>query len=359
MNVFGGQGVGKGLGAPPPQVEPAGESIVPVEDPALARRRARMRVLNSSPTWMLGVLIAIFIVFSILSPSAFPTSANVHNIVLDAATLMVMAVAMTYVMVAGGFDLSIGSVLVFANVCAAKVMLSMGTDNALTVIVGFAVAMVAGLGWGVFNGVCITKLRVPPLITTLGTLGAALGIANLLTAGQDVRSVPLTLINLGGDTFLGFSYIVWVAVVATLVGGVYLQMTRFGRHTYVIGSNAEAARRAGIGVDRHVIKLYALSGLCAGLAGMLSLAQFGTTTISGHSQDVIAVITGVVLGGTSLYGGVGWVWGTVIGIFIPATLNNGFIIINVQPFWQEVATGFILIGAVYIDQLKRRSRERS
>jgi len=227
------------------------------------------------------------------------------------------------------------------------------------VIVGLGIAMIAGTAWGIFNGFCITKLRVPPLITTLGTLGAALGIADLMTAGNDVRSVPLTLINLGSDTFLGFSYIVWVAVVVTIIGAVYLQVTRFGRHTYVIGSNAEAARRAGIDVDRHLIKLYALSGLAAGIAGMLSLAQFATTTISGHSTDVISVITGVVLGGTSLYGGIGWVAGTVVGIFIPATLNNGFIIINVQPFWQQVATGFILIGAVYIDQLKRRSRERT
>ena len=171
--------------------------------------------------------------------------------------------------------------------------------------------------------------------------------------------MPLTLINLGSDEFLGLSYIVWVAAVVTVIGAVILQVTRFGRHTYIIGSNTEAARRAGINVDRHVLKLYALSGLAAGLAGMLSLAQFATTTIAGHSTDVIAVITGVVLGGTSLYGGIGWVTGTVIGIFIPATLNNGFIILNVQPFWQEVATGFILIGAVYIDQLKRRSRERS
>jgi ribose transport system permease protein len=303
--------------------------------------------------------VGIVVVFSIISPHAFTTSANARNIILDASTLMVMAVAMTFVMVAAGFDLSIGSVLVFANVCAAKVMLSMGTDNALTIIVGLAVAMAAGTVWGVFNGVCFTKLRVPPLITTLGSLGAALGVAELLTQGNDVRDVPLTLINLGSDEFLGLSYIVWVAAVVVVIGAVFLQVTRFGRHTYIIGSNAEAARRAGINVDRHLIKLYALSGLCAGLAGMLSLAQFGTTTISGHTNDVIAVITGVVLGGTSLYGGIGWVTGTVVGIFIPATLNNGFIIVNVQPFWQQVATGFILIGAVYLDQLKRRSRERA
>jgi ribose transport system permease protein len=211
----------------------------------------------------------------------------------------------------------------------------------------------------VFNGLCITRLRVPALITTLGSLGAALGIARLITQGNDVRGVPLTLIKVSAGGFLGLSWIVWVAAVVTVIGGLVLHFTRFGRWTYIIGSNAEAARRAGIDVDRHLLKLYALSGLLAGLAGMLSLTRFATTTIAGHATDALQVITGVVLGGTSLFGGIGTVVGTVIGMFIPAVLQNGFIVTNVEPFWQEVAIGFILIAAVYLDQLKRRSRERA
>jgi ribose transport system permease protein len=305
-----------------------------------------------------GVLLALIIVFAVMRPNAFPSTANAQNVITDTSTLLVMAVAMTYVMVAGGFDLSIGSVLVFANVSSAEVMSAMGTNNAFTVLVGLVVALTTGMAWGVFNGLCITKLRVPPLITTLGSLGAALGAADLITNGNDVRDVPQTLVNIGTSSFLGFSPIVWTAVGVSLVGALVLWLTRFGRHTYVVGSNPEAARRAGINVDRHLVTLYGLSGLVAGLAGMLALTEFESTTISGHSTDVISVITGVVLGGTSLFGGAGTVIGTVIGIFIPATLNNGLIILNVQPFWQEVATGFILIAAVYIDQLRRRSRER-
>jgi ribose transport system permease protein len=339
--------------------EAAASARRPVEDARLARRRALLRTLGGSPTYMAGVLLVLILVFSILKSSAFPTTANAHNIVNDAATLLVMAVAMTYVMIAGGFDLSIGSVLVFSNVCAAKAMGAMGTDNGFTVLVGLLVALGAGLGWGLFNGFCIRVLRVPALITTLGSLGAALGAADLLTSGNDVRDVPLTLINVGTGSFLGLTWLVWVAIAVTVVGALVLWLTRFGRHTYIIGSNEEAARRAGLNVDRHVITLYALSGAAAGLAGMMSLARFATTTISGHTTDVISVITGVVLGGTSLYGGVGTVLGTVVGIFIPATLNNGFIIQNVEPFWQPVATGLILIAAVYLDQLKRRSRERA
>jgi ribose transport system permease protein len=329
-------------------------SVMPPVGPSRMRRG-----LATSSAYMTGVLLVLIVIFSVLKPDAFPTTDNGRNILMDASILLVMAVGMTFVMVAAGFDLSIGSVLVFSGVCSVKVMEALGTDNALTVIVGLVVALLAGAGWGLFNGFCITKLRVPALITTLGSLGAALGIARLMTHGNDVRGVPLTLIKVSTGTFLTLSWIVWIAVLVTVIGGLVLGLTRFGRHTYVIGSNAEAARRAGINVDRHIVKLYALSGLLAGLAGMLSLTRFATTTISGHASDALQVITGVVLGGTSLFGGIGTVVGTVIGMFIPTVLQNGFIVTDVEPFWQEVAIGFILIAAVYIDQLKRRSRERS
>jgi ribose transport system permease protein len=341
---------------PTPSAPPASAAA---PQPRSKRWRSLRRSLTTSPAYMSAVLLFLIVVFSALRPDAFPSLANARNVILDASTLLVMAVGMTYVMVAAGLDLSVGSVLVFAGICSAKVMGAMGTDNWLTVIVGLGVALVAGLAWGLFNGFCITKLRVPALITTLGSLGAALGTAHLVTSGNDVRTVPLTMIDFAIGGFLGLSWIVWVSLGVTVVAGVVLATTRFGRHTYIIGSNAEAGRRAGINVDRHLLKLYALSGLTAGLAGWLSLARFATTTIAGHSTDVLQVITGVVLGGTSLYGGVGTILGTVIGIFIPTVLNNGFIVINVEPFWQEVATGLILIAAVYVDQLKRRSRDRA
>jgi ribose transport system permease protein len=323
-------------------------------------RSALLRKLAGSSPFIMGiVLVGIYVVFAIARPSAFPSIANDKNMLMDASTLLVMATAMTFVMVAGGIDLSIGSVLVFAGVCAAKVMNHMGPHSALTVIVGLFVAIGAGLAWGLFNGFCITRLRVPPLITTLGTLGAALGVADLMTNGNDISTIPPVLITVETSNLIGISWIVWVAVVVTLVGGVVLGVTRFGRHTYVVGSNAEAARRAGINVDRHLLKLYSFSGMAAGLAGMLSLTRFATTTIGGHSTDALSVITGVVLGGTSLFGGIGTVLGTLVGICIPTVLNNGLVVMNVQSFWQQVAIGFILIAAVYIDQLKRRQRDRA
>jgi len=345
----------------PPQPQGPTPATVPLDAVGAKvspRSRAIRRALTSSAAYMSLVLLALIIFFSIERPEAFPTVYNARNILMDVSTLMVMATGMTFVMVAGGFDLSIGSVLVFSGVLSAKAMEWMGTDNTWTVVVGLLVALGGGLGWGLFNGLCITRLRVPALITTLGSLGAALGCAHLITGGADVRDVPLTLINVSTGTLFTLSWIIWIAAGVTLVGGLVLALTRFGRHTYVIGSNPEAGRRAGINVDRHLLALYMMSGTLAGLAGWLSLTRFATTTIAGHSTDALQVITGVVLGGTSLFGGVGTIIGTVVGIFIPSVLNNGFIVMNVQPFWQEVAIGLILIAAVYIDQLKRRRRDR-
>jgi ribose transport system permease protein len=211
----------------------------------------------------------------------------------------------------------------------------------------------------VFNGVCIARLKVPALITTLGTMGAALGAAQLLTDGNDITKVPGTLLKVTISRPLGFSWLVGIAAMIALIGGLILAFTRFGRHTYLVGSNEESARRAGINVNLHLIKLYAISGGLAGVAGALSLTRFATTTISGHATDALQVITGVVLGGTSLYGGVGTILGTVVGIFIPAVLQNGFVVTGVQPYWQQVVIGFVLIAAVYLDHLKRRRRKRS
>jgi ribose transport system permease protein len=255
---------------------------------------------------------------------------------------------------------SVGSVLVFSGVVSAKAMSAVGGDNWGVVLVGLVVALAAGIVWGILNGLLVAKARVPALIVTLGSFGMALGAAQVITGGVDVRDVPLKLVDSIGVGELGgqIPYLVLIAAGVALVGGIVLAATEFGRHTYAIGSNEEAARRSGINVDRHLVEIYALAGLLAGLAGYLSLARFSTTTIGGHTTDNLQAIAAVVIGGTSLFGGVGTVAGTVAGVFIPAILRNGFVIMDVQPFWQDIAVGAVLIVAVYLDQLRRRRVER-
>jgi ribose transport system permease protein len=217
--------------------------------------------------------------------------------------------------------------------------------------------MLAGLAWGTVNGVLVAKAKVPPLIVTLGTLGMALGLAQIITHGVDIGNLPDSLADtVGSGSVAGVPWLIVIAVVIVVLATLGLNTTRFGRYTRAIGSNAEGSTRVGIRVDRHMIKVYALSGLLAGLAGVLNLAHFSSTTLTSGTQDNLNAIAAVVLGGTSLFGGTGSVIGTVIGVFIPAVLESGFTILQVQSFWQTVAVGAVLILAVYFDQVRRRRR---
>lgn len=316
------------------------------------------RLVAGSSTWIGLILVALILVFSALEPDAFVSSANARNVATDAAVLLVLATGMTFVIITAGIDLSVGGVLVFAGVVAAKAMSAVGGDNWGVILVGLVVALLGGLAWGLINGVLVAKARIPAFVVTLGTLGMSLGAALVITGGVDEREVPFKLIT-GIGTGRAFDQIPWLTIIAfavAIVFGIVLAATRFGRYTYAVGSNEEAARRAGIPVDRHLMRVYGLAGLLAGLAGFLSLARFSTTTIGGHDTDNLQAIAAVVIGGTSLFGGIGTMLGSVFGVFIPAVLENGFVIIGVQPFWQDIAVGGVLVGAVYLDQLRRRSQ---
>jgi len=248
---------------------------------------------------------------------------------------------------------------VFSSVVAAQLMLRIGGDGAGPTIVGILAALVTGALWGIVNGVLIAKAKIPPLIVTLGTLSVALGLAQVLTGGVDVRSVPGAMTDF--NTYIkivGIPALPFVALITVIIGWIVLHRTKFGRYTFAIGSNELGARRVGINVDRHLILVYGLAGLMAGLGAVLALSQFGTTTIAGQSLTNLNVIAAVVIGGTSIFGGEGSIFGTVIGLFIPAVLQAGFVIIGVEAFWQGVAVGTVLVVAVYIDQSRRAAALR-
>jgi ribose transport system permease protein len=319
-----------------------------------------LRLIAQQTAVVFFVLMAIFASFAVLEPDAFFTVSNVRNMAIDASILLVVAVGMTFVIITSGIDLSVGAVLVFSSVVSAKLMESMGGDGWGVALAGLGMALVAGLGWGIFNGVLVAWARIPPLIVTLGTLGMAQGTALLISKGVNVRDVPLVMtVDLGiGRLWDQIPYLVLIALAVTILAGIALALTRFGRYTHAIGSNEEAARRAGIDVGRHLIKVYALAGMLAGLAGWLSLARFATTQIGGYDTLNLQAIAAVVIGGTSLFGGIGTIFGSAVGVLIPVVLQNGFVILRVQPFWQQVAVGGVLIAAVYVDQLRRRARQR-
>jgi ribose transport system permease protein len=336
------------------------DAVEPERQPPRQRAPWWQRFVTGSSAPIGLILAGLIVVFSLLEYENFVSVSNARNVATDASVLLVLAVGSTFVIVTAGIDLSVGSVLVFSGVMAAEVMESVGGNSVGTILVGLAAALASGFAWGVLNGFLIAKAKIPPLIVTLGTLGMALGAALLITGGVDKRDVPFKLVETvgSGRLFDEIPYLVLIAFAVALAGGILLAATRFGRYTYAIGSNEEGARRAGVAVDRHLIKVYALAGTLSGLAGFLSIARFATTTLGGHSTDNLQAIAAIVIGGTSLFGGVGTVLGTLVGVFIPAVLQNGFVITGVETFWRDVAVGAVLIAAVYLDQLRRRTQYR-
>jgi ribose transport system permease protein len=319
------------------------------------------RTLAAGETWVFAALIILMAVFTGLAPGKFLT---VNDLSLNAQTtapVLLMAIGETFVIITAGIDLSVGFVLVLSGVVAGEYYLNNGGANAGTgtIWIGAIFGLATGAAFGALQGFAVAKLKMPPLIATLMGLGVAEGLSYLITGGSDLREVPTKLASsIGQGSFAGVQWLIIISFLATLVFGLILTYTRFGRYTYAIGSNPEAARRAGINVDWHLIKVYALSGLMAGLAGIMSLAYFATTTISGHPLDNLTVITAVVIGGASLFGGRGTMLGTFIGTFIPELLATGLIIVGVNQYWQYILTGLVLGAAVYLDQIRRRLRER-
>jgi ribose transport system permease protein len=316
-------------------------------------------ILTSQSTALFVILVLLAAFFSALRPHAFPRVANILNMATDASILLVLAVGGTFVILTGGIDLSINGVLVFSGVAAAMAMVAVGGDNLAILLVGLAAALVAGAAWGALNGFLIAKAKIPALIVTLGTMGMSLGLSLLLTGGVDISDVPDKLVTtVGSGRIGGVPILAMITAVIFVLGYLLLALTRFGRYTYAVGSSLEACRRSSIDVTGHLVKVYLLAGALSGLAGYLSLARFATTTLGGHTTDNLQVIAGVVIGGASLFGGSGGLMGSLIGIIIPVVLLNGFVVLGLPPFWQQVTVGAVLIGAVYFDQLRRRLRDR-
>jgi ribose transport system permease protein len=345
------------------QVEGAGTAVEPAES-------AVRRLMKSTVIVTFTALSAIIIGFAIKAPGQFDTWTNFRQLAQNVAILTVVSVGTTFVIATAGVDLSIPSGIVLGEVFAVKALALIhvhgggtavdvaGNESRATyILIALGGSLCAGLALGLVNGIAVGYMRIPPLLATLGTLGAGLGCALLLQNGVNTATYALDPIS-SGHVIPRIPNLIPIAALVVLIGIVLLNFSVFGRHTLAIGSNAEAARRVGIKVERHLLRVYVLGGVMSGFAGFLSLSYFTTTSLAGHSTDNLKAITAVALGGTSLFGGVATIIGTLIGVWIPAVLQNGFVIVGVQPYWQDVAVGFVLILAVWADQLRRRSRQR-
>jgi ribose transport system permease protein len=334
----------------------------PVTAPPLAAGRstaADRRAWLLREGWTGLVLVALIIGFAIWSPDFFG-KLNWLNTSSTATEVLLLALGETFVIIAGGIDLSVGAVLGLSGMAGAWVMtdlMSGGTGTALTVAAGFAAALGIGLASGLLNGWLIARCHIPAFVVTLGTLGIATGLGDLIYNGQEISAIPAWVGTFGNTNLLGWIPVpVLIAAVLCVVTGLALAKTRYGAYTYAIGDSREAAIRAGLPWQRHLVKIYAMSGLLAGIDGVLVMSRLGAASPTSGVTDNLNAIAAVVIGGASLFGGRGKMIGSIIGTLIISVLLTGLIIVNVPPYWQEVAVGVVLITAVYVDQYTGRRR---
>jgi len=308
-------------------------------------------VLDNPALFMAGILLAMWAVLSRLSPFFFSLD-NLLEITIQAAVIAMIAVGQTFVILSGGIDLSVGAVL-----AATTVVASLAMDAGYGLAGGIAAGLLCGAAFGAANGITVGKLGIPPFIATLGMMGIARGSALIVTGGIPVFNLAPGFELLGQGRVGG---VLPVPTLTTLVlyvlGYLILSRTRLGRYTYSIGSSLQATVFSGVNVPRYLILIYTVSGLTTAIAGLTEASRIGSGQPAGGSGYELDSIAAVVIGGTSLFGGEGNLFASLVGALIIATLRNGLNVLGVYAFWQQVAIGAILIAAVYLDRWRRRRR---
>lgn len=301
----------------------------------------------------LGIIVAFIVLFSFLSVNpittkAFLTSQNMFNVLRQISTNMYLACAMTMVIILGGIDLSVGSIIALSGCVAAACVARHGMPIPAALITGVLVGML----FGMINGFIIAKTTIPAFIVTLATMDIARGFAYVYTGGSPVRVVSKAWQFIGAGYIGIFPVPVLIMIVVVIVTGLLMNNTRLGRHIYAVGGNVQAATFSGISVTSVKFWVYTYSGLMAGIAGVvLSSRMYSGQPTAGNGAEMDA-IAAVVVGGTSMAGGAGKIGGTIIGALIIGFLNNGLNLMNVNSFWQYVVKGVVILLAVFLDFIR-------
>jgi ribose/xylose/arabinose/galactoside ABC-type transport system permease subunit len=315
--------------------------------------RSIKKFLGPTGFGLLVALILELIIFASLSPYFF-SSTNFSNIGRAMVIIGIGSIGATIVIISGGFDLSVGSVMAASGMLAAFVI-NQGQSN----LVGVVLALMLGCVIGLLNGFVIGYLRINPLIATLAMLSIVRGLAYIISGGDAVVVSNSSFLAIGTDSLFGVPITVWIFVTLFLSVGFLMPRTHFGRYVYAIGSNSRAARLAGIFVNRWTLVFYAFSGTTAALAGYVTVARTGQAEPSANIGAELDMITAVILGGASLSGGKGRLVGTFLAIVVLAILANGLILIGVPSYWQLPVKGCVLMGAIIWGELHNSSRDKS
>jgi ribose transport system permease protein len=327
----------------------------PIESPAIERSRAKdllVRIATDRQLLLIMLIAVLVAAMTVLEPTTFPRAANAAVILLDTAQTGILACGMMVLLISGMFDLSIGGILAFSGIMAGLAAKNLG----LPPLVAFLIGCGWGLLLGVINGTLVTKFKINALIATLATLSIYRGLLQLVS-GAGVTNIGNGFTVFGQTQLLGIYSPFWFMAVIVLLFAFLVGRTRYFRQAYYIGGNARAAKLSGINVDRTVFSFFAIMGLLAGLAGALLASRLNTAVVLAGQGVELKVITAVVLGGASLSGGVGTIFGAFLGVLLMALLQNAMIIAGINPFWQLIVVGIVLLISVGLDQFARtRSR---
>lgn len=309
---------------------------------------------------IIGILLLFVILLSVLTQGSFLQTQNLINVIRQVSAIGVIATGMTFVIIIKGIDLSVGSVLAVSAVVSAslaqspKASVIMYPGLQLPVIIAVLAGLLAGMMLGLINGSLIAGFGIPPFIATLGMMTAARGMANLYTNGRPVSRLQDGFNWIGQGDFLWIPVPIWILLIVAVAAHIALNFTRFGRHTYALGGNEQAARVSGINLSRVTVVIFALAGLLAGLAGIMLAARTGSGNPTLGTGIELDAITATVIGGTSFNGGIGTIWGAIVGALIIGVINNGMDLLNISPFMQQVVKGTIIVLAIIIDERKNR-----
>ena len=309
---------------------------------------------------IIGILLLFIIALAIATGGNFLQTQNLINVIRQVSAIGVIAVGMTFVIIARGIDLSVGSILAMSAVVSASLVQMPGAANtlypnlSLHPILGVLAGLAVGALLGLVNGSLVAYFKIAPFIATLGMMTAARGLALIYTGGRPLSKLNPGFNWIGQGDIVGIPVPIIIFALVAVVAHMMLSRTRFGRHVFAYGGNEQAARVSGININRINLGIFTMTGLLAGLAGILLSARIG----SGNPQLGLGIeldaITATVIGGTSFAGGVGTIWGTIVGALIIGIINNGLDLLNVSPFMQQVVKGVIIVVAIIIDERKNR-----
>lgn len=301
--------------------------------------------------------LALMVIALALMTDKFFTVDNSLNVLRQICANLCLSIGMTIIILSGGIDLSVGSMLALSGAVAAGLLKNgvvvPGTDIFIEVTVSGAIlaGLLVGTALGWFNGFVITRFKLPPFVATLGMLSIARGLTMLWTGGFPITRLGDSFGFMGSGHLIGIPMPVWISVALIAVFVVLMKRTRFGRNVYAVGGNEKAATLSGLNVNRIKLLVYTLGGLLSGVAGLLVTARLDSATPNAGLSYELDSIAAVVIGGTSLNGGRGSIMGTVLGCLIIGVLNNGLVLLEVSPFWQQVIKGVVILVAVALDKV--------